>query len=383
MTAGVYSAVNGNNSNATLGASLGATEVAEFALLCVILLVGFAGNVLVILVISINREMRTRTNMYLLNLAIADVGASLVCMPFFLVSLPQQERRLGDTLCQVQGFMNTFWLYASSFTLVAVSVHKYFSIVKPLKRIITTRRVVFMIIVSWAVAGLCAIGPLVGWNRVKFHTSALVCGPVLPETTAHYLYMTFIVLVGYAIPVVIMAGLYLRVFKAVRAHRKRIRKTAIIDDRGLLGQKRILVTLCIVVAVFILCWTPYFVCGAILVTADIDVSKISHSFLRVAYICGFLSSACNPIIYCLRNPRFRRGFGDIIACKCLRNSSKSDHLNSSGYSATDLVHKELSVDYLAEKRCSYWYFSGKSSLLSIVPVEPERRLKLRWIETNL
>lgn len=377
----IYNTADTNHINGTVVGSLSTTDVIEIVLLGLTLIVGLLGNVLVITVISCYREMLTRTNIFLLNVAIADLGALLFCLPFVLTSILHQEWRLGNIFCHIQGFMNTFWLCASVFTLIGLSVHKYFSIKKPARRIITTRRALIMIIVSWIVAGLCAAVPFIGWNRIIFKPYSKFCAPAPSETTAQYVHVIFLFFISYILPIVVVAYLYVRIFQAVSTHRKLIRKTRVIDDRGILGQKRILVTICIVFVVSMLFWTPFY-CHSLLVLT-VGVGTKSHHLLRFTYICGFLSNACNPVIYFLRNPRFRRGFIEILSCYRLRYFPNGKQLNSSRFSSSSVISRDVPVGYLAEKRCSMWYFSGENSLLNIIPVEPERRLKLRWIETNL
>lgn len=52
----------------------------------IIFLLGFVGNVIVILVISLKPRMRTVTNLFILNLAVADLLVVLFCVPVTLVA---------------------------------------------------------------------------------------------------------------------------------------------------------------------------------------------------------------------------------------------------------------------------------------------------------
>ena len=56
-------------------------------LLVTIFFVGTVGNVLVIVVISCSRDMRTSTNIYLVNLSLADLLLLLVCTPTALIEI--------------------------------------------------------------------------------------------------------------------------------------------------------------------------------------------------------------------------------------------------------------------------------------------------------
>ena len=47
----------------------------------IVFLVGLVGNTLVILVVTMNKQMRNTTNMLILNLAVADILFILFCVP--------------------------------------------------------------------------------------------------------------------------------------------------------------------------------------------------------------------------------------------------------------------------------------------------------------
>jgi len=72
----------------------------------VIFLVGILGNVSVGLAVWGNRELRTPTNFFLLNLSVADLLVLLVCMPISLletwVPFPWL---LGEALCELHVFL--------------------------------------------------------------------------------------------------------------------------------------------------------------------------------------------------------------------------------------------------------------------------------------
>ncbi|KAH3735295.1 hypothetical protein DPMN_041760 [Dreissena polymorpha] len=82
--------------------------VVSTLLYSIIFLFGIVGNILVVVVISCNRRMKTTVNMYLINLCIADMLVILVCMPTALVDIFTKEVwYFGGTMCTY------FYLYDS------------------------------------------------------------------------------------------------------------------------------------------------------------------------------------------------------------------------------------------------------------------------------
>ena len=350
--------------------------ILQVVVLFLILAVGFIGNALVVGVVFLNRQMRTRTNLLLTQLAITGVGVCLFCIPFMIVALIKQSWILGDSLCQLNGFMFPFWLCSSIFTLSAIGIHKYFSVAMPLRKIITQRRVFIVMIAAWIAASACSVGPVLGWTEIVYQSSSATCGSRFPQNGMEISHTIFLLFAVYIAPIVGTAFLYWRIIRAVKSHCRRIRDTAIIDDRGILAQRKIVITLIFVFATFVACWTPFFVYG--ILTLATDPTRLSRHFVHSVYTCGFLFSACNPVIVATRNPRFRRGFKELLTFYILRSHSNAD-LNQRGYAKL----RRPSEDYRTEKRCSVWFMSSRSSLLSLEPEPVNRRRKLRWIETNL
>lgn len=61
-------------------------------LLGITTLVGILGNISVCLVVFWNRSMRNQLHLFLVNLAIADVGMSASCMPFAVATVLFHEQ---------------------------------------------------------------------------------------------------------------------------------------------------------------------------------------------------------------------------------------------------------------------------------------------------
>lgn len=139
---------------APLLAGVTATCVALFV-------VGIAGNLLTMLVVSRFRELRTTTNLYLSSMAFSDLLIFL-CMPLDLVRLWQYRPwNFGDLLCKLFQFVSESCTYATVLTITALSVERYFAICFPLraKVVVTKGRVKLVILVIWAVA-FCSAGPI-------------------------------------------------------------------------------------------------------------------------------------------------------------------------------------------------------------------------------
>ena len=65
----------------------------SFVLFSLVLAVGVVGNVLVLIVILTSKSMRSSTNLFLLNLSIADLLVLIVCCPNAMIEM--YMRRVG------------------------------------------------------------------------------------------------------------------------------------------------------------------------------------------------------------------------------------------------------------------------------------------------
>ena len=66
-----------------------------------IFVVGVVGNILVIVVVTCSRSMKTSVNLYLVNLCVADILVILVCMPTALTDIYAKDAwHFGKVMCK-------------------------------------------------------------------------------------------------------------------------------------------------------------------------------------------------------------------------------------------------------------------------------------------
>ena len=100
----------------------------------VIFLVGFFGNILVVIVVSKSRKMRSPTNCYLISLAIADI---LVLLSATLPGIPEpfferQRWPWGRAMCSILIFLQYLGVDASSLSITAFTIERYIAICHPM-----------------------------------------------------------------------------------------------------------------------------------------------------------------------------------------------------------------------------------------------------------
>ena len=92
---------------------------------CTIGVAGLVGNLLVVIAIVANKKMRhSATNLFITNLAVADLIIMLFGVPEIVQFMLNRGWLLGLTLCKSQRFILVSSLYASIWTLMAVCIER-------------------------------------------------------------------------------------------------------------------------------------------------------------------------------------------------------------------------------------------------------------------
>ena len=110
-------------------------------------------NGFVIFLVCSKRQLRTKTNAFVVSLAVADFGVGMIAVPSrFFCSLatectPRSKERLIVT------FVEMFIIYTSGTNLFSLVLERYIAVVKPLKYLtfMKRRRVIQMVLTSWGI----------------------------------------------------------------------------------------------------------------------------------------------------------------------------------------------------------------------------------------
>lgn len=105
-------------------------SVLETTALCVIGLAAFIGNLSLFIIVYKDRDLQTVTNLYILNLAAADIMVSIISIPFTLVTIIEDRWVFGDTSCVALGFFTMLSFISSVMSLGMIAINRYFYIVK-------------------------------------------------------------------------------------------------------------------------------------------------------------------------------------------------------------------------------------------------------------
>ncbi|XP_045912850.1 nociceptin receptor isoform X2 [Micropterus dolomieu] len=252
-------------------------------------------------------KMKTATNIYIFNLALAD--------SLFLATLPFQGTDVflgfwpfGNALCKAVVSIDYYNMFTSTFTLTVMSMDRYVAVCHPVKALDmrTPHKAKVVNICVWVLASAFGVPAMVLGNvEVEPEHNSVECIVGLPEPRDHWdpVFGTCVFLFSFLIPVAIISICYSLMVKRLR--NVRILSGSKEKDRNL---RRITRMVLVVVAAFVVCWTPI----QIMVLAQSLGFNLSSLFtLVLMHFCialGYVNSSLNPVLYAFLDENFKRCF---------------------------------------------------------------------------
>lgn len=86
----------------------------------------------VVLVVAANQQMRSTTNLLIINLAVADLLFIVFCVPFTGTDYALPFWPFGDTWCKIVQYLIVVTSMASVYTLVLMSLDRFLAVVYPI-----------------------------------------------------------------------------------------------------------------------------------------------------------------------------------------------------------------------------------------------------------
>lgn len=118
----------------------------------------------------------------------------------------------------------------------------------------------------------------------------------------------------YAIPLLAMSFLYSIIIYKLWIRKVPGQRTEANQQQADRSKKKVLRMLLVVVIVFAMCWLPIYITQFIFFYGDPCGPPIP--FIYTGFFLGHANSAINPILYVLFNENYRKGFRDILMCRC-------------------------------------------------------------------
>nr|WLK83116.1 ecdysis triggering hormone receptor variant B [Plutella xylostella] len=396
-----------NFSNASLQMSLTNDSFTEYAEIpyyikatsmtfCIVIMcLGVIGNVMVPIVILKTKDMRNSTNIFLVNLSIADLMVLLVCTPTVLVEVNSKPETwvLGKELCLAVPFVELTVAHASVLTILAISFERYYAICEPLRAgyVCTKTRATLICALAWFFAALFT-SPILGVAHFSYEeyddgSLAPVC-LTQADTFWSALFFILTIAVFFIIPLGILLVLYSIIAKNLMENPVIISQNTKSTANGgnvLRYRKQVILMLGTVVLSFFVCLLPFkaLTLWIIVFPPETIMSLGIDGYYILLYFCRvmlYLNSAVNPILYNLMSSKFREGFVKLLRINKLMRCSRTLRENMQ---RRDTFNTTTSTGFSSSQNTSesFWRrYSNRTSSQKIVLNKDGKKVKEALIE---
>lgn len=299
--------------------------VAQMVVFTFIILATIVGNSLICVSVKKFRHLRTNTNFILVSLALTDLSM-VVIMVLKAVTTVTGEWIFGEWCCRAVASVGLTLSFISILHLCCLSIDRYIAIQKPFRYefIVTRRRVITILLLIWVFVTVTSSIPLADF---EFRADTYGCAdPAYEKKGPFSPYIFFLVALFVITPFTIICFSNAVVFKTALAQVRQLsrveknlrestadiceteetQQTKPTESHCLKREIKCARTFALVVGIFLLCYTPFYVAGTYRKVAG--PAKVPSSVMLPTMWIAFANSFCNPIVYGFRYSPFRRAF---------------------------------------------------------------------------
>jgi gastrin-releasing peptide receptor len=284
----------------------------------VLFIFGSTGNVIILIIIICNKDMRTVPNMHLLNLAVSDIISLTVNLPIYHAYVMSDTWKHGLFLCKFFAFSRRLSVGLSAYSVAVLSIQRYNITVNPLHiRVFspaTCRVTVAAICGVWIVASIFALPSTISANVDLYCT--------------HYdsqIYYTKVVV--FELLVACILPLCVIVFSYVMTARHLVKSALSMSQQMQHPQENTRRNIAKIVLglsfVFVISYGPYHIIWTYITVKDFLEKELVYIY-SVSTCLLVLNSCLNPVALCCTSLAFRKHFKRYITCRYRRNSTTTN-----------------------------------------------------------
>ncbi|GFO26711.1 cardioacceleratory peptide receptor [Plakobranchus ocellatus] len=335
----------------------------------------------------------------------------------------------GNVLCKLIYFTQAVVTYSSTYVLVSLSIDRYDAVARPMNFSRSAQKGRALVIVAWVVSILFAL-PIPFIYQQHTIEGRQQCWLEFPEYWHWNLYFTSVAVVTFFIPAVIIAGCYIAIIYiiwsksrtqhsgcgsciiCISCHKSSSTTSTISGSsgsrffsrsrstwsatpsgltisnsrhetgRGIIPQAKIrtIKMTLIIVIVFIVCWSPFFIYNLLELY---QVIPHNNPLTTLIQSVAPLNSAANPIIYGIFSTRICRNLRRI---PCLRRSvcpctgHQESHLNNHHHTTNN--HNHFYHSYNNQQYPSKTHFRPRQMLTSLATEPTAMTFDLHKVRSN-
>jgi len=292
------------------------------------------GNGLVMYIFLKCKNLRSPTNMFIVNLAFSDfmmmftqgfpVGIGMFMSPIW---------PFGALACKVYACLGSIFGVASIVTMLVIGFDRYNVIVKGFSGTKITAGKAFCILsLIWIYVTLISIPPFLGWGGYASEGVLVTCTyDYLKDDWNHKSFMLYAFIVNYCCPLFVISYYYSHIVKAVVSHERALKAQAKKmnveslrgkeDKDGDSAEFKIAKVAITNVMLWFAIWTPYATVTMIGQFGNRDL--VSPLVSQLPAFLAKTASVINPFVFAVSHPKYREALAIEVPCLGIGNAPKS------------------------------------------------------------
>ncbi|XP_072041492.1 melatonin receptor type 1B-B-like [Amphiura filiformis] len=310
-----------------------------FIITIFVTIVGIIGNSLVICALLVHKRLRVLSNLFIANLALADLFVAGIIHPFTALGIIRPEyfyngvEHEPTVLCEILASLCVISCCSSLFSITAVAINRYVYIChRQYYPKIFTRRTVFLVLIGiWVLSTLVDLPNFIGFGRHVFHVRTATCF----FDTVNSGYGIYFIVSSIVIPVFITSICYTRIVILVLQNKRRLQNriaseisVVVVSTSSIKpADVKLIRTVAIIGTMGLILYTPFSF------TLLFDDGKITGKIWMFSTGLMHSYSCINWCIYALTNHMFRTAyvyiFKKYIFCPFFKDIKDINVANSS------------------------------------------------------
>ncbi|KAI5766230.1 AVPR1B [Gulo gulo luscus] len=303
---------------------------AEIGVLGTVLVLATGGNLTVLLTLGQRSRKRSRMHLFVLHLALTDLGVALFqVLPQLLWDITYRFQG-PDLLCRAVKYLQVLSMFASTYMLLAMTLDRYLAVCHPLRSLQQPSQSAYPLIAApWLLAAILSLPQvfIFSLREVIQGTGVLDCWAHFRVPWGPRVYITWTTLAIFVLPVAMLTACYSLIYREICKNLKvktQARKVEgkgwrtwdrtspsgpAVATRGLPSRVSSINTISrakiqtvkmtfVIVLAYIACWAPFF---SVQMWSVWDKNAPDEDSTNVAFtismLLGNLSSCCNPWVY--------------------------------------------------------------------------------------
>lgn len=298
------------------------------------------GNSSVLVALTLSKNRKSRMNFFIMHLAIADLAVGLIQVLTDIVWKTTVDWYGGNIGCKLVKFAQILVTYSSTYVLVALSIDRYDAITHPMNFSGSWKRARWLVATAWITSTVMSV-PAIFLSEEVVVKGRLQCWIDMGHWEWQ-VYMTLVATSLFFIPTLIITACYSIIVYTIWTKSKILSYPKLSSNKSLSSQgsvsnskagdhdsdtkrtssrgiipkakiKTIKMTL-IIVFVFVLCWSPYFIYDLLQVYGYTSQTQTAIAVSTFIQSLAPLNSVANPVIYCLFSTNLCRNLRSLRMC---------------------------------------------------------------------